>query len=73
MKAARQLLQGMASVDARDARGNTALHWAQMGGVEQDSFRFVDSHCTVCQMNGILRLSPLFVVHFHGYIFFCSQ
>ena len=30
----------MASVDARDARGNTALHWAQMGGVEQDSLRW---------------------------------
>ena len=26
----------MASVDARDARGNTALHWAEMGGVEQE-------------------------------------
>lgn len=36
VEAARQLLQGMASVDARDARGNTALHWAQMGGVEQE-------------------------------------
>jgi len=64
----------MASVDARDARGNTALHWAQMGGVEQDSFRFVDSHCTVCEMNGLLRLS-LFIVHFRGYTYFysCSQ
>ena len=42
-QAARQLLQGMASVDVRDARGNTALHWAQMGGIEQDTWKGIPS------------------------------
>ena len=34
---ARELLRGMAPVDVRDARGNTVLHAAQMGGIEKAS------------------------------------
>ena len=33
---ARELLRAMAPVDVRDARGNTVLHAAQMGGIEKD-------------------------------------
>ncbi|CAJ1385139.1 unnamed protein product, partial [Effrenium voratum] len=35
-EAARSLLLGMAAVDVWDVRGNGALHWAQMGGLEKE-------------------------------------
>ncbi|CAK9079569.1 unnamed protein product [Durusdinium trenchii] len=55
VEAAQRLLEGMAPVDVRDARGNTALHWAQMGGIEKEMMPLLlaaKADPQVCNRNG---------------------